>query len=60
MICAVVFQSAPGGEAGGKPRMLAEPLCQGRFQSAPGGEAGGKTMETTKLTAEEVSIRPRR
>ena len=37
-----VFQSAPGGEAGGKASMIAAGGSVTVFQSAPGGEAGGK------------------
>ena len=36
----ILFQSAPGGEAGGNPSVSALQGV-GRFQSAPGGEAGG-------------------
>ncbi len=37
-----MFQSAPGGEAGGKRRYYSPSQARMQFQSAPGGEAGGK------------------
>ena len=56
-----VFQSAPGGEAGGK--LAPKPGCDrlALFQSAPGGEAGGKTRCVALIVSHlRVSIRPRR
>ena len=56
-----VFQSAPGGEAGGDAATTAELTRTRRFQSAPGGEAGGDVAGTPSVEpATTVSIRPRR
>ena len=41
IIAAPVFQSAPGGEAGGNLPPRRERWTVKLFQSAPGGEAGG-------------------
>ena len=55
------FQSAPGGEAGGKRDDVADPGQDHWFQSAPGGEAGGKVIISKhRRMARYVSIRPRR
>ena len=54
------FQSAPGGEAGGKWSASQTPVSRVSFQSAPGGEAGGKTAVRVNDADVGVSIRPRR
>ena len=51
----MLFQSAPGGEAGGNrslPAIAPWPLPQ--FQSAPGGEAGGKPAVLGGLTTDQA------
>jgi len=56
-----LFQSAPGGEAGGNPLETLLPVDLDPFQSAPGGEAGGNRCGPgNRLKEEHVSIRPRR
>jgi len=56
-----MFQSVPGGEAGGNFSAIVACNALELFQSAPGGEAGGNPVgQTHGRTLQTVSIRPRR
>ncbi len=61
VIADVVFQSAPGAEAGRNIRLSFVRLSSSMFQSAPGAEAGrNQVAGRGRVIGRFVSIRPRR
>ena len=53
-----LFQSAPGGEAGGNGPDESSSRSHCKFQSAPGGEAGGKALGTGIAAVREFQSAP--